>query len=82
MGRAPNWTQDEFVTLLDNYRLSRDELAIRLGERSADAIAIVREGIHRFHTGQENCGILSQMMVRRLEERRGSLICQLCGVKF
>jgi len=82
MDRAPNWTQDEFDTLLDNYRLSNEELALKLDKRRPGAVNWVRAGIHSYHRTGRNPSILSQMMVRRLEERRGSLTCHVCGAKF
>ena len=81
MVRAPDWSKSEFEILLNSYGLSPEELARKLPGRSPGAIGWVRGGIHSFHRGG-NVSMLSQMMLRRLEEGRGSLTCPKCGMKF
>lgn len=83
MVRAPDWSEREFEILLNSYRLSDEDIDYKLPGRSRDAIEVVREGIHSFHSGTAFAKTaLSQMMLRRLEEGRGSLICPKCGTKF
>ena len=79
MKRAPVWTQDEFEILLQSPTLSVDELHLKLPGRTADAIQIVRSGIHAFHTGK-NVSMLSKMMVQRLEGDTTGLVCPVCDV--
>lgn len=78
MVRAPEWTEIEFKTVIYNPQLSDEELAQKLETRSTDAVAIVRDGIHRFHTGKENCGILSKMMINMLQKRQRPITCHKC----
>ena len=79
MARVPDWTADEFETLLNNYGLSDEELARKLPQRSVGAIELVRDAVHSYHTDKMFISALSKMMCRRLEERRGSLVCSRCG---
>jgi len=81
MVRAPDWSESEFETLLNNPKLSPEELAPKLPQRSIGAIRVVREGIHSFHRGG-NVSMLSKVMIRRLEEGRGSFTCAECGTTF
>ncbi len=80
MARVPDWTVDEFETLLNNYGLSDKELARELPKRSLGAIELVRDAIHSYHTDRMFISALSGMMRRRLGERRGSLVCSRCGI--
>lgn len=81
--RAPEWTEDEFEVVLRGYGLCHQEVAGTLpgGRRSPGAVGVVREGIHSFHKGH-NISMLSKMMLRYLEHRRGTLICPKCGAKL
>ena len=62
------WTECEFTALLYRPELDHESLAQIIGRRPG-AIGVVREGVHRFHMGKENHGILAQMMVRLLEDK-------------
>jgi len=83
MVRAPEWTEGEFEVVLRGCGVSDEELAGRLpgGRRSPGAVGVVREGIHSFHKGR-NISMLSKMMLRYLESRRGALVCPKCGTRF
>ena len=81
MTRAPNWTEAEFETLLTSSHLSSDDLATILVRRSTGAIDVVRSGIHSYHTGG-NTSMLSQMMIKKLDQIRGAVICPICKQKL
>ena len=81
MKRAPNWTLNEFEILISNYKLPTDELVKLLPKRSIGAVEVVRQGLHSYHRGQ-NISMLSKMMVRKLEDNIGKMICPICGIKF
>jgi hypothetical protein len=78
---ASEWTEEEFQALLNGYGLTDKELAEKLRQRRIGAIEVVRAGIHSFHKGG-NISMLSRMMTGHLEERRGSIICPVCRVRF
>jgi hypothetical protein len=61
--------------------LSADALHLRLPNRTPDAIQIIRNGIHAFHTGK-NTSMLSKMMVRRLEGDTSGLVCPVCEMQL
>jgi len=44
MARKPDWTPDEFETLLANPESSNEELAKKLPQRSVGAVDAVRSG--------------------------------------
>jgi hypothetical protein len=81
MTRAPNWTEAEFETLLTSPHLSSDALAAILVRRSTGAIDVVRSGIHSYHTGG-NISMLSQMMIKKLDQTRSAVICPICKEKL
>lgn len=81
MTRPPDWSKSEFEILLNSYGLPDEELARKLPKRTPGAIEVAQEGIHSFHGGG-NVSMLSQMMLRNLEEGRGSLTCPKCGTKL
>lgn len=81
MVRAPDWSIEQFETVLKNSHLSSEESSRLLPQRSRDAVEIIRQGIHSFHLGR-NVSMLSKMMLRRLEEKDQSLICPICGKTF
>jgi len=78
MARAPDWSEEEFDLLLNSSGLPAAELAQTLPKRTPGAIEVVQSGIHSFHRGGD-VSMLSQMMLLRLEESNGSLICPTCG---
>ena len=80
MRRAPDWTPDEFEVLLGNPGVPAAQLALQLPQRTADAIDVVRQGIHAHHTGGRLQ--LSRMMKQRLTLPRSPLTCSECGVTF
>lgn len=72
MVRAPDFSKEEFEILLQNHRLTDEELANLLPTRTVGAIRTVRSFIHSFHRGVNVSG-LSKMMIHRLEQ--GSWAC-------
>jgi hypothetical protein len=78
MKRAPDWTLDEFETLLNSPSLSEENLRLKLPRRTIDAIQIVRQGIHAYHTGKDY-SVLSKIMVNRLEKNAGEVVCPICS---
>lgn len=82
MTRAPNWSSEEFETLLGNPLLTETELAALLPLRTPDAISWVRQGVHSFHTGRPDHQILSSMMKERLMGPSGPLLCAMCKIMF
>lgn len=78
MARAPDWSEQEFETLLRNPQLSDEEVARLLPRRTLGAIGAVRSFLHNFHEGGDISG-LSQMMASRL--RRGSWTCSKCDYR-
>jgi hypothetical protein len=77
------WTPEEFETLLNNDHLSHNELANKLGTRSAGAVEAVREAICSFHKGIKfSETALSEMMKLRLGKGQGFLSCPICGAKL
>ncbi len=77
MKREPNWTPKEFEILLQSPTVSDENLHLKLPERKADAIQVVRQGIHAYHAGMKH-SMLSKMMVNRLEKNTGDLVCPIC----
>jgi len=88
MVRKPNWNESEFKIVMNSYGLSIEEVVQRLQKcrpevgRKHGAIEIVIEGIHIFHLGEENHGILSQMMIDILKKKQHPIRCPKCGKKF
>ena len=76
--RAPAWTEGEFEELLQAGQRSSDEVSRLLQSRTEGATAIVQQGVHAFHKGQ-NISMLSQMMLRRLRDRARPINCPVCG---
>ena len=81
MTRAPDWSVEEFDTVLNNSNLDSLELAQQLPRRTPGAIELVRLGIHSSHTGG-NVWFLSKMMLRRLKDKQEQVTCAICGVRF
>ena len=79
MSRAPNWSPEEFETLLQNQQLSDTQLSRLLPIRTVHAIGWVRNGVHSYHEGG-NISMLSKMMIHRLEQGNGKIICPRCSV--
>jgi hypothetical protein len=77
MARAPDWTEAEFISLLSRPNATQAELRDLLPGRSDDAIALVRTAIHDFHT-RESSALLSQLMIRTLEEPVSAWRCPVC----
>ena len=77
MARAPDWTSNEFETLLQNPELRDSEVAELLQRRTVDAVRVVREGIHAYHR-EMDISMLSQMMRRRLADSGRRFRCQRC----
>ena len=69
---------EEFETLLQHPELSGEQVAELLPRRTADAVAVVREGIHAYHSGMD-ISMLSRMMRHRLDEVSRRVRCPRCG---
>jgi hypothetical protein len=80
-GHAPDWTVEEFDTLLDGHQLADDVLTARLPGRALGAVQTVRRFVCAYHKGQNTSG-LSRMMKSRLATRTGTLTCRVCGARF
>ncbi|MGE3755818.1 MAG: hypothetical protein AB7I45_16855 [Planctomycetota bacterium] len=78
MERAPDWTTEEFATLLAHNDLGPDDFAELLPRRSPGAIDAVRSGVHAHHTGGDE-SLLSGVMRRYLAEHAAELECPVCG---
>lgn len=81
MSKAPLWSKQEFESLLQNNHLSDDQLAQLLSRRTAGAVNWVRSGIHNYHRGG-NVTMLSKLMLERLQESDGQIICPHCSFKI
>ncbi len=78
MNRAPEWTEEEFDFLLHSNTLSSELVCAHLQERTSNAVQIVRNGIHEFHTKGDS-SLLSKMMKERLAISVAELACPICG---
>lgn len=76
-----DWSEAEFDTLLNFYASLDDQLAHHLPAQCHATIDMVRAGIHLYHTRGDDA-LLSDAMRRRLEERRGSVVCPACGTRI
>ena len=81
MARAPNWSPDEFETLLQHHELSDEEVAQMLPRRTVDAVTVVRNGIHAYHSGM-NISMLSQMMQQWLADPNRRVHCPRCQIEI
>ncbi len=81
MTGAPQWSSEEFETLITNVHVSNADLSHMLPGRSEDAINIVRHGVHSFHRG-DNISMLSHMMRHRLETKTQPILCRVCRTQF
>ncbi len=79
--RAPNWSREEIMVLLENHSLSDEVLAEKLSRRSMDAINIVRRGIHDLHNGKKN-DLLSKLMIELIHSYEEALSCAICGERI
>jgi len=79
--RAPDWTDEEFDTLLSGAEWTAEDLAAWLPQRSAGAIEAVRAFVHAAHLNGSIVG-LSRMMQNRLAARKGTLTCAVCRTRF
>jgi len=77
----PDWTLDEFKTLLAAGGKTSATLVGQIPTQTAGAIAVVQQGIHAFHLGN-NHSMLSKIMVDYLEDQQGHLVCPVCGRWF
>ena len=82
MDRTPDWTIDEFETLMHHPRLTEVELKQVVPGHSAVAIAIVREGVHSWHRGQRDTTLLSDAMKEWLAQRTTPVECAVCSIRF
>lgn len=75
----PAWTMDEFLTLLQNDKLSNQQLATLLGTRREGAVAAVRGGVDGWHRSM-NHSMPNQMMIGYLSTTgRPRRTCARCG---
>ncbi len=81
MSRMPDWTIDEFKTLLAAGGKAPFKVVDQLPDRSAGAISVVQQGIHAFHLGRDH-SMLSRMVVDHLKSQAGSVLCRVCGKKL
>ena len=82
MRLAPDWQLDEFEELLARPDLEDRELSEHLLHvRSSGAIAVVRAGVHTYHSDGPDAArsFLSRMMQDRLEREPLDFVCQVCG---
>ena len=70
---APAWKPEEFETLLQHPELGDEAVAELLPGRTAEAVRVLRQGIHAYHLGM-NTSMLAEMMVRRLKQ----VTCPMC----
>ena len=82
MDRTPDWTIDEFETLMRHPQLTEVELKDVVRGHSAVAIAIVREGVHSWHRGNRDTTLLSPDMKAWLEHHTTPVECAVCRVQF
>ncbi|MBZ5640592.1 MAG: hypothetical protein LAO51_17790 [Acidobacteriia bacterium] len=79
MPQAPDWTAQDFETLLQNGHRAVEDLARVLPGRAVGTIEVVQHGIHSYHVGR-GTSMLSEMMLRRLGDRSRPVICPVCGM--
>jgi len=77
MTREPNWTEEEFRTVLSNPKRSDEELSAESLDRTPGAIGFVRAGIHDFHNDCDN-SILSATMKEVLRNSKEHWLCPVC----
>ena len=84
MARAPAWTTDEFAALMHAPHLTEVDATHlpALRGRSADAIAVVRQGVHSWHQGRRDTTLLSARMKGWLEQHTGLIACAVCNVRL
>ena len=81
MSKKDDWTEAEFILLVSRPDLPDDGFSEIITERSAGAIAIVRAGVHSFHSGGDT-SMLSGMMMSLLGSKNTLVTCPLCRVAF
>ena len=79
--RAPDWTVEEFATLLNDCGATDAALAERLSRRTLGAVATVRAALHHFHQSGDS-SMLSRQMQQHLAARKGSSTCPVCKARF
>jgi hypothetical protein len=81
MAKKGDWTEEEFILLISRPDLPDDGFSGILAERSPSAIAVVRAGVHGFHTGGDTSP-LSQMMLSLLGSKNTLVTCPVCRIAF
>ena len=81
MAQEPEWTKEEFILLISRPELSDEELSDLLPNRSQGAVAVVRAGVHSFHTGGDT-SMLSKMMKELLGSKDTLVTCPICRMAF
>ncbi len=81
MSQETEWTKEEFILLISKPELSDEELSDLLPDRSQGAVAVVRAGVHSFHTGGD-ISMLSTMMEKLLGSKDTLVTCPICKMAF
>ena len=81
MAEEKDWTEEEFILLISKPDLADDGFSEILTERSSGAVAVVRVGVHYFHTGGDT-SMLSEMMLSLLGSKNTLVTCPICRVSF
>ena len=77
--RQSAWTLAEFAILIASPSVDSKVLSeTDLDSRSPGAIDVVRQGVHLYLSGEDSHGILSELMTKFLEPRRGHVLCAAC----
>jgi hypothetical protein len=80
------WTLEQFATVEANPFLSDEQVARLLKGRSANAVGMVRIGLHAYHQNKD--GNAAQMFLPKVireylrQDDRQRVTCARCGVKF
>jgi hypothetical protein len=85
--RRPNWTQQEFIFLLNSPELSNKELSNLLSNRTEGAVSVVRNGVHSYHIdkfteNKRDLSMLSKIMKNYLNSKQVTILCPICKEKF
>ena len=77
--QAPDWTLQEFETLINLPAVPAGELSRLLGTRTAAAIEAMRGVVHAYHGGARDHPALTPALHRYLDQRGGFIVCAQCG---
>ncbi len=86
MAPARRWNLADFAAVLDAPTLPTADLAPRLPRRQRAEIDVLRAAVHAQHAPPAEWPPLrvelTEPMCRYLSQRRGSLVCAVCGAAF